>query len=131
MAGDGLGWIGLPGPEFRGIFETLRATVRLYDVSGAEAPVYLAGDGHGVDVNPGASQAAGMEGPLRGPFSTLLCVHLRVHCSRTGQLTEFPFKVGHAEVLRGEELRSWVLDALTRIMAHEVGEGLEWSDGVS
>jgi hypothetical protein len=124
-------WTPLPVPVLRGVFETLRATVRLYDVSGAESPVYLAWDGHGEDVNPGATVAAGVEGPLRGPFKTLLCVHLRVHCSRTGQLTEFPFKVGHPEALWGDGLRSWVRCALTRIMAHEVGEGLEWPDGVS
>lgn len=112
-------------PALGGIFTTLGATVRLYDVSGAEAPVYLAGDGHGVDVNPGAPPAPG-EGPLRGPFSTLLCVDLRMHCAVTGQVSGFPFRIGHVEALRGAELRAWVGEALTRIMAHEVEEGLRW-----
>jgi len=46
-------------------------------------------------------------------------------------MIELPFKVGHVEALRGEDLRSWVAEAMGRIMEHEAGEGLEWPEPVS
>lgn len=117
------GWMALPSPELCGLFQTLKAQIRLYDVTGCN--VYLASDGHGIDLNPDAPPVPG-EGPLRGPFRTLLIVDLSVHCSVSGELAVLPFKLGHVDELRGDALRTWVRAALTKIMEHEVDEGICW-----
>ena len=114
-------WTLLPTPEPIGIFHTLKATFRAYDVGDDQC--FLAQTDHGVDINPGMPKVPG-DGPLRGPYKTLLFVTLDVHCTLTDEYKTFPFKFGHTSRLTAEDIPTWMRHCLTNLLTHEVFEAV-------